>query len=90
MGKVFDRMGKEREMSIKHTPGPWQVEWAGGFASSVITAPQGSATALESLVALRQALPSPFRDFVEFERSRVWRRKDAIAVFDRALKAVQS
>lgn len=39
MGKVFDRMGKEREMSIKHTPGPWQVEWAGGFASSVITAP---------------------------------------------------
>lgn len=63
---------------------------ANSIQAAHLGACQGSATALESLVALRQALPSPFRDFVEFERSRVWRRKDAIAVFDRALKAVQS
>lgn len=44
-----------------------------------------SPTALASLVALRTALPVGYRDFRDFENSRHWRRKDAYAVFDRAI-----
>lgn len=46
-----------------------------------------SPTGLGSLAALREALPKPFKDFSSFEMSDLWRKKDAYAVFDRAIAA---
>lgn len=48
-----------------------------------------SPNALETLVALRSALPPPHKDFRDFESSRHWRAKDAYAVFDRAIEAAE-
>lgn len=43
--------------------------------------------ALDTLAALRSALPDGYRDFSDFESSRLWRAKDAYRVFDRAIAA---
>lgn len=48
-----------------------------------------SPTGLDTLVALRDALPAPFTDFHQFESSRGWRAKDSYAVFDRAIALTQ-
>lgn len=40
---------------------------------------------LAALVALRESLPEGFRDFADFESSRLWSRRKAIRVFDDAI-----
>jgi hypothetical protein len=57
--------------------------------ASFVGATQGSPTALDALVLLRESLPKPFKDFREFEASRSWRRKDAYRTFDRAIERAQ-
>lgn len=46
--------------------------------------------ALETLVALRGALPEGFSDFMAFDRSRSWSRKEAFRVFDRAISSQEN
>lgn len=51
---------------------------------------KNASNSLDTLSALQANLPNGFHTFEEFEASRNWRKKDAYAIFDRAIAAAEA
>ena len=75
---------KENLISLK---GTFMTYRANSIHALVMHQMNGNPHALDTLVALREALPEGFADFKDFESARSWSRKSALQVFDRAIEA---